>query len=273
MLLKLEGFQWAMSLDLNMGYYHICLDPVSRSYCTIVLPWGKYEYQALPMGLCNSPDIFQEKMSELMEGLQFVRTYMDDLLVITNGSFDDHLNKLDSVLERVKTAGLNINAGKSFFCQAELEYLGYWITREGILPVPKKVQAMLALTEPTNRKELRRFIGLVNYYQGMWIRRSDVLAPLSRLLSKDNSWTWTEVEAAAFAQIKQIIAKHVLLSHPNFNKPFEIHTDASKYQLGAVILQDSKPIAFYSRKLSKAQLNYTTTERKLLAIVKTLKEF
>jgi Reverse transcriptase (RNA-dependent DNA polymerase) len=146
MLLKLEGFQWATSLDLNMGYYHIRLDPVSQLYCTIVLPWGKYEYQALPMGLCNSPDIFQEKMSELMEGLKFVRTYIDDLLVITNGSFEDHLTKLDRVLERVEAAGLKINAGKSFFCQAELEYLGYWITREGILPVPKKVQAMLALT-------------------------------------------------------------------------------------------------------------------------------
>jgi RNase H-like domain found in reverse transcriptase/Integrase zinc binding domain len=107
----------------------------------------------------------------------------------------------------------------------------------------------------------------------MWIRRSDVLAPLSRLLSKDNPWTWTKVEATAFAQIKQIIAKHVLLSHPNFNKPFEIHTDASKYQLRAVILQDSKPIAFDSHKLSKAQLNYMTTERELLAIVETLKEF
>jgi Reverse transcriptase (RNA-dependent DNA polymerase) len=120
------------------------------------------------MGLCNSPDIFQEKMSEL-EGLQFVRIYIDDLLNITNGSFEDHLKKLDSVLERVETAGLKINAGKSFFCQAELEYLGYWITCDGILPVPKKVQAMLALTEPTNRKELRRIIGLINNYQDMWI--------------------------------------------------------------------------------------------------------
>jgi RNase H-like domain found in reverse transcriptase/Reverse transcriptase (RNA-dependent DNA polymerase)/Integrase zinc binding domain len=273
MLLKLEGFQWATSLDLNMGYYHIRLDPMSRTYCTIVLPWGKYEYQALPMGLCNSPDIFQENMSELMEGLQFVRTYIDDLLVVTNGSFSDHLEKLGEVLDRVETAGLKINAEKSFFCQQELEYLGYWITREGIMPVPKKTQAMLAITAPTTRKELRRFIGLVNYYRDMWIRRSDVLAPLSRLLSKDTKWQWTSVEANAFDQIKRIIAKNVLLSHPDFNKPFEIHTDASKYQLGAVISQEAKPIAFYSRKLSKTQLNYTTTERELLAIVETLKEF
>jgi hypothetical protein len=91
MLLNLEGFQYATSLDLNMGYYHIELNPDSKKYCTIVMPFGKYEYQRIPMGLCNSPDIFQEKMSELMEGLEFVRTYINDLLVITKESFDDHL--------------------------------------------------------------------------------------------------------------------------------------------------------------------------------------
>jgi len=72
MLLNLEGFQWATSLDLNVGYYHIRLDPSSKELCTIVLPFGNYEYQAIPMGLCNSPDIFQEKLSELMDGLAFV---------------------------------------------------------------------------------------------------------------------------------------------------------------------------------------------------------
>jgi len=86
MLLNLEGFQWATSLDLNMGYYRIRLDPASKQLCTIVLPFGKYEYQAIPMGLCNSPDIFQEKMSELMDGLTFVRTYIDDLLCLNKST-------------------------------------------------------------------------------------------------------------------------------------------------------------------------------------------
>jgi len=94
MLLNLEGFQWATSLDLNVGYYHIRLDPASKQLCTIVLPFGKYEYQAIPMGLCNSPDIFQEKMSKLMDGLAFVQTYIDDLLCLTKGTFSDHLEKL-----------------------------------------------------------------------------------------------------------------------------------------------------------------------------------
>ena len=80
------------------------------------------------MGLCNSPDIFQEKMSELMEGLEFVRTYIDDLLCLTKGSFEDHLEKLERVLSRLQKAGLKVNANKSFFAQTKLEYLGYWIT-------------------------------------------------------------------------------------------------------------------------------------------------
>ena len=80
------------------------------------------------MGLCNSPDIFQEKMSSLMDGLEFVRTYIDDLLVISKGSWEDHLQKLDTVFARLKEAGLKVNAKKSFFGRSELEYLGYWIT-------------------------------------------------------------------------------------------------------------------------------------------------
>ena len=84
-----------------MGYYHIKLCPFSRKLCTIILPWGKYEYQNLPMGLCNSPDIFQENMNELSNGVEYVRTYIDDLLIIRNKSFDDHINKLDKVLSKL----------------------------------------------------------------------------------------------------------------------------------------------------------------------------
>jgi hypothetical protein len=107
----------------------------------------------------------------------------------------------------------------------------------------------------------------------MWIRRSDVLAPLSRLTSKTTKWQWSDVEQKAFETMKRIISRETLLAYPDFNKPFIIHTDASQKQLGAVISQDDKPIAFYSRKLNPAQTRYTTTERELLSIVETLKEF
>ena len=100
-----------------------------------------------------------------------------------------------------------------------------------------------------------------------------MLAPLAHLTSKDAKWQWTDVEQKAFNQMKRIISREVLLAYPDFNKPFDIHTDASHTQLGAVISQDGKPIAFYSRKLNPAQTRYTTTERELLSIVETLKEF
>ena len=99
LLLKLEGFQNGTSLDLNMGYYHIELSPDSKKLCTIVLPWGKYEYNRLPMGLANSPDIFQEKMSTLMDGLEFVRAYIDNLLILSMLHWQDHLDKLGKVFK------------------------------------------------------------------------------------------------------------------------------------------------------------------------------
>jgi transposase InsO family protein len=273
LLLKLEGFKYATSLDLNMGYYHINLCPMSKRLCTIVLPWGKFEYQKLPMGLCNSPDIFQEKMNELFVGLDYVRAYIDDLLIISNGTFDDHLEKLDKVFNKLQTAGFKINAEKSFFAKDELDYLGFKITRNGIMPLPDKVQAIQNIAPPKTKKQLRSFIGIINYYRDMWIHRSEILAPLTAMTSKQATWDWNKKCQDSFETIKKIVSRETLLSYPNFNEPFEIHTDASKQQLGAVISQNKQPIAFYSRKLNPAQVNYTTTERELLSIVETLKEF
>ena len=271
--LNLEGFMYGTTLDLNMGYYHIELSPASKRLCTIVFPFGKYKYQRLPMGLCNSPDIFQECMSELFIGLDFVRTYLDDIACLSSDTWQDHLNKLDIVFRRLQEAGLKVNADKSFFGLGELEYLGYIITRDSIKPQPKKVQGILNISPPKTVKQLRSFLGCVNYYRDMWIWRSHILAPLNKLLSKESKWQWTELEKKAFDDIKKVMARETLLVYPDFNKTFEIHTDASRRQIGSVITQDNKPIAFYSRKLRGGQHNYTVTELELLAMVETLKEF
>ena len=141
------------------------------------------------------------------------------------------------------------------------------------MPIPKKVQAIQDMATLKTKKQLRRFIGMVNYYRDMWARRSETLAPLTALTSKDAKWDWTEVHQAAFDKMKKIVAREVPLSYPDFNDVLEIHTDTSATQLGVVISQKSRPLAFYSRKLNPTQTRYTTTERELLAIVETLKEF
>ncbi|MCP4270932.1 MAG: hypothetical protein GY781_03065, partial [Gammaproteobacteria bacterium] len=185
----------------------------------------------------------------------------------------DHLEKVGIALRRLQKAGLKVNAEKYFFGHSELEYLGYWVTRNGIMPLPKKIDAIKNIATPKTKKQLRSFIGIINYYRDMWVRRSEILAPLTTLTSKDAKWEWTDVHQQAFDKIKKLVSKETLLSFPDFSKRFDIHTDASHTQLGAVISQNNKPIAFYSRKLNPAQTRYTTTERELLAIVETLKEF
>ncbi len=118
---------------------------------------GKYSYKRLPMGIAGSPDIFQSKMSELMEDLEYVWAYLDDLLCISRSSLEDNLKKLEEVLRRLCNAGLKVNAENSTFCALEIEYLGYILTREGIKPQSNKVWAILAIQPPLNYRGTQTF--------------------------------------------------------------------------------------------------------------------
>ncbi len=238
------------------------------------------------MGIAGSPDIFQEKMLELMETLEFVRAYLDDLFCISKLSLEDHLGKLEVVLWQLCNAGLKVNAARLTFCTLEIEYLGYVLTRDGIKPQSNKVQPILAIKLPTGVRQLRHFLGMVQYYHDLWARWIKMLAPLTLLVgecgqtkttkakgTKKVPWHWDEVHQRAYNHIKATIAKDVVLDYLDFNKVFEIYTDTSSKQLGAVITQDNRLIAFFSRKLSDTQRKYSVTEIELLAIVETLKEF
>ncbi len=189
-----------------------------------------------------------------MESLEYVRGYLDDLLCISKLSLDNHLEKLEEVLRQLCNAGLKVNAAKSTFCALEIEYLGYILTREGTKPQSNKVQAILAIKPPTGVKQLRH---LVQYYHDLWARRSNMLAPLTSLVgecgqtkttkakgTKKVPWNWDEVHQRAFDHVKATITKDVVLAYPDYSKVFEIYTDASSKQLGAVITQDNRPIAF-----------------------------
>jgi hypothetical protein len=211
------------------------------------------------MGIAGSPDIFQGKISELMESLEYVRAYLDDLLCISKLSLEDHLQKLEVVLRQLHNAGLKVNAAKLTFCALEIEYLGYALTRDGIKPQSNKVQAIFAIKWPTGVNQLQHFLGMVQYYRDLWARWSNMLVPLTSLVgecgqtkstkakgTKKVPWHWYEVHQRAFDHVIATIAKDVVLAYPDYSKVFEIYTDASSKQLGAVITQDNRPIAFFS---------------------------
>ncbi len=145
---------------------------------------GKVLTQETTHGFGGSADIFQAQIIELKAALEFVRAYMDDLLIITRRTLDEHLQKMETVLTILHDAGLKVNAAKSSFCSHEIEYLGYILTREGIKPQPEKVQVILMINPPNNIKELRHFLGMVQYYRDMWGRRSEMLAPLTDLVGE-----------------------------------------------------------------------------------------
>ena len=197
------------------------------------------------MGLCDSPDIFQDKMSELFIGLDTVRVYIDDLLHVTKGSWTEHLSILEEMFTRLQKAGLKVNASKSCFVAHKFDYFDYHVTRDGVMPIPKKFEAIQALAVPKTCKQLRPFIGMINFYRDMWQKRSEHLAPLTELTSKNVKYDWKDEHQRCFNSIKHVIGCEVLLAYPDFNSTFEIHTDAYKLQIGAVVSQKVKPIAFY----------------------------
>jgi hypothetical protein len=167
-------------------------------------------------------------MLELMESLEFVRVYLDNLLCISKLSLEDHLEKLEEVLRRLCDAGLKVDAAKSTFCALEIEYLGYVLTIDGIKPQGNKVQAILAIKPPTGARQLRHFLGMVQYYRDLWARWSKMLAPLTSLVgecsqakttkakgTKKVPWHWDAVHQRAFDHVKATIAKDVVLAYPD----------------------------------------------------------
>jgi Reverse transcriptase (RNA-dependent DNA polymerase) len=124
------------------------------------------------MVLNDSPDIFQAIINDIMGDLQNVGAYLDNILITTAGSFNDHLKHIELVLQRLRDVGFAVNLRKSSFAVTEIDYLGYWITRRGIQPQPKEVEAILRLTPPTTKRQLRRFLCMINYYRDMWQRRN-----------------------------------------------------------------------------------------------------
>ena len=132
----------------------------AQGILTIVLPWGKYAYKRLPMGLASAPDIFQSIMTGLSHDLDYVLVYLDDILIIQKEgeTEDDHLQKVEEVLKRLEDKGFRTNLRKSFFMQQEVEYLGYLLTSDGIKPQQKKIEAIKKIKPPKNPKQLRSFL-------------------------------------------------------------------------------------------------------------------
>jgi hypothetical protein len=170
-------------------------------------------------------------------------------------------------------AGFQVNPSKCCWFASKVHYLGFEISREGIQPQKDKIQGILNMSEPRNQKDVRRFVGLVNFYRDLYPKRAEILAPLTSLCGKNIKFKWEKEHEEAFLKMKQTMTNETMLTYPNFDEHFVIHTDASNKQIGGVISQNNKPLGFFSKKLTDVQKRYPVTEQELLAITETLKYF
>jgi hypothetical protein len=200
----------------------------------------------------------------------YVFKYLDDIIIATP-TLEKHFEILNLVFQRLKEANLTLNREKCHFCRPELRFLGYVVTRSGIAVDPAKVEAIINLPQPKTVKDVRRVIGMISWYRRFVDNFSDVLAPLTALLRKDKKFDWDTSCEESFRKIKDALVSAPILACPNFEHPFYVQTDASAYGLGAVLTQKYNDrehvICYLSRSLSRAERNYSSTERECLAVL------
>ena len=268
---SLSGGTLFSKLDLAHAYQQLVLDEESRKLTTINTTKGLFRYNRLPFGVSTAPAIFQRTMENLLQSIDNVCVYLDDILV-TGPSQEAHLKNLDLVLTRLETAGVKLKQQKCAFLLPEVEYLGHKITKYGLQPTAEKIRAIKEAPVPENLTQLKSFLGLVNYYAKFVSNLSSILAPLYLLLQKESPWQWGPEQQSAFDVAKEQLSSDSLLAHYDMNKDLILSCDASSYGVGAVLSHlmengDERPVAYASRSLSSAEKRYSQLDREALALV------
>ena len=267
-----SGSQYFTSLDLTSGYHQILISEEDRPKTAFRTPFGHFQFKVLIEGLTNAPATFQTVMNSIFAPYikKFVVVYIDDILIFskTEAEHQAHVRLVLDILRREK---LFATEAKSKFAQTEIQYLGHIVNAQGIRPDPKKVSAVQSWPVPKNVHDVRSFLGLCNYFRKFIAHYSSIAVPLTNLTKKSVGWDWTGRCQDAFEKLKRSLIEAPLLRTPDEKKPYDVITDASDYGLGAVLLQEGRPIAYESRKLNSAELNYTVTEKEMLAVVHALR--
>lgn len=272
---KLGRCLYFTTIDLTKGFHQIEMEPSDRQKTAFSTQNGHYEFLRMPFGLKNAPATFQRLMNTILGDLigKDCLVYMDDIIVFGT-SLQEHLNSMERVFKRLADANLKIELDKSDFMRRETIFLGHVITPEGIKPNPDKVKAILNYPVPKTEKEIKQFLGLAGFYRKFIKNFSKVTKPLTHCLKKGNKINSTDKDYInAIDTIKLLITSEPILAYPNYEKLFVLTTDASNTALGAVLSQKDHPICFASRTLNEHELNYSATEKELLAIVWSTRYF
>lgn len=276
---KLGRCMYFTTLDLTSGFHQIEMHPDDIEKTAFNTENGHYEFLRMPFGLKNAPSTFQRVMDDVLRGLQneICLVYLDDIIIFST-SFQEHLERLRLVFNRLRDANLKVQLDKCEFLQQEVAYLGHVVTPEGVKPNPDKIKAIMNFKIPSTTKQIKSFLGLLGYYRKFINNFAKVTKPITKLLKKDaiidiNDPSYRE----CFEYCKNLLTNEPILQYPDFSQIFHLTTDASNYAIGAVLSQgpigQDKPIAYASRTLNDHEINYSVIEKELLAVVWATKYF
>lgn len=272
---KLGRAQYFTTLDLAKGFHQILVDEKDRAKTAFSTPQGHYEYIRMPFGLKNAPATFQRMMNHVLREYinKICVVYLDDILIFST-SFQEHIDSINKILDKLRKANLKIQVDKCRFFAKETEYLGHILTPEGIKPNDKKIAVIKNVNIPKTKKEIKSFLGLTGYYRKFIRDYAKVAQPLTKCLKKDSKICINDSRyKEAFGKLKSLITEHPILKYPNFSKKFTLTTDASQFALGAVLSQEGHPLCYASRTLNEHEIRYSTIEKELLAIIWACKYF
>ena len=274
---SLSGGTRFTTLDLTAAYTQMEVEDDSRPLLTLNTHMGLYRLNRSAYGVASAPALWQRAMDALLRDIPMVECTIDDI-IISGHNDEEHLHHLEEVLTRLEKAGLRLNPQKCKFLANTVQYCGHTISKEGIHTMPSKVDAIQNAPAPETVSQVRSFVGLVTYYQRFIPDMATMLNPLTSLLQKDRQFQWTPECAAAFHQVKTVLASSKVLVHYDANLPIRVTCDASPYGLGAVLSHiypngEERPIAFASRKLTSAEQGYSQIDKEALGIVWAIKKF
>jgi hypothetical protein len=231
---------------------------------------GLYEWLVMPFGLTNAPSTFMRLMNHVLRAFicKFVVVYFDDILIYRN--LTEHLDHLCNVLSVLHSEKLYANLKKYAFCMEKIVFLDYVVTAQGIEMDEEKVKAIRDWPTPKSVSEVRSFHGLASFYRCFVKAFSTIVAPLNEVVKKSVGFKWGEEQELAFVLLKEKLCSAPVLALPDFTKAFEIECDASGMRISAVLMQDRRPITYFSEKLSGATLNYPTYDKEIYALVRAL---
>ncbi|CAI7883867.1 unnamed protein product [Closterium sp. NIES-54] len=273
---QLRGATVFSKLDLRSGYWQIRMADNSIHKTAFRTRYGSYEYLVMPFGLTNAPATFQAEMNHILRPLldECVVVYLDDILIYSR-DMKQHIEHLRRVFEILRWEKLFVKLSKSEFALKKVQFLGHMVSAQGVHVGPKKIEAVRTWKTQENVKELQQFLGFANYYNRFVPQYAKIATPLTNLLKKNTPFKWEDVHQQAMEQLKTALTSAPVLILPDPEKDYVIEADASDQAIGAVLMQDQgkglQPIAYLSKKLHGAELNYPIHDKEALAIITAFK--